>query len=906
MNEYVRRKLNRLRIVKIILTPLLIALFGALLYRAVVYYWEQDYGTLKAVLSHLEGDAVTFSEPDGVYEGAIDVALTMQEELPEDARIYYTLDGTDPVPEALSPAGDPSNGPEDAPEGQGSTERYFAPVHLSADTAAVTMVTMKACVCWQGECSDVQTRYYLLARDAEAYAALQDMYTVAVTAPEEALYDYETGILADGALHDAALERREADPEAPNPEGIGNWSQEGPEWVRAVHLSVFSPEGSLLLQQPAGLAVSGNISRRRAPVSLVVTSGSVYTQAWAEGIAGAIPSLTEADSSEDRETADAASTADAALEDPRFSLNLFTPGEEDVHSYVTEYRKLRLRSMTQIYRDIQTAFFSRIAAESGLAGVATNRRALVLINEEIHSLADLQPNYTGGWLARRFSLPEGDAVETVKGSDEEILSAMGVRGLFRGDLQTEAGRQALEAAVDMDDLLLYYAVEILSDNRDWPAKNTEAWRYLPGLEGSGSAGYISPADNPYADGRIRFLLFDLDNIYMGARNNVLFQTEILSALMEEEDGIFSTLMKSDYYRRRFETVVCDLLDTTFRTSYLLDTYDEIYREYRQQLQALDLADAEQLEALDQNAEGRRQGIEEREEIFRGLMEDLLLPGEAGKEVQETSVSLRSLLPYRITARQGVTLQWGTRKLTGEGTAEGRYYADCEVTLTARPAPGMLWDGWTVNGRRLAADDPAVSADGLQLDLGRLLRNMAAETETGTGRSVLTVQAHVHQAEAPALVISEVSCKDGRDWVTLYNAGTLPVSLGGYQLFNTSAQAYNDLPNKTLEAGAEIRFCSKQSMLAQVGGGLLSFRIREGDGIYLLRKNSTEPESTETGYEDTLAPAAAAGTDTPVFPHAAVIDHLTVPRMCDGEIYGRQKDASGAVTASYSFTLTEGQ
>ncbi len=843
MNELARKKLNRQRIFKIILTPFLIALFGGLLYRAVLYYWQQDYGTLTAVLSHLDGEAITFSEPDGVCDSSVDLSLQMHSDLPEDARIFYTLDGSDPVREG---SGGYQGLSEDA-----DVERYFAPIHLTPGTQPVTMVTVKACVQWKGESSPVQTHYYLITRDHDIYTVMQDLYTVAITAPDEALYDYDTGILADGRCHDEAVAAREDDETAPDPAGIGNWSQEGDDWIRAVHLSLFSPEGELILQQPAGLSVSGDASRQRAPVSLVLTADRAFEQAWEEGNTGIIPAVEE----------------DPEEEEVRFSpLTLFHAAGENALSDVTEYRKLRLRSMNQAFRDIQTAFFTRIALECGFDGAAPDERSLVLLNDELHSLADLQPNYTDGWLKRRFFLPAGAVIEKYKGSETSVLTDMGVIDLVLADLRQEQNRISLEEAVDVRDLLFYYAIQILADNRDWPQRNTGAWRFSTGPEN----------DSPYADGKIRFLLYDADHIFQVPSEVSMFNRELLPRLMETENSVFASLMQSDQYRRLFLTIVCDLLDTGFRTEHLTEIYDEIYSSYKDQLEILEMTDQDGLSELEGNVLTRREMIVHREENFRSELR-FLLPEEDGE--------LRS---YRIEAPQGVTLQWGVRSLTGGtdssavSTAAGRYYTDCDVIITASPSPGKVWDHWIVNGQAVSQGDPALSEDGLQLDLGILMKRTEGP---------LLIQASVRPFDGPSLVISEVSSKDGRDWITLYNAGTAPVSLGDYQLFNTRTQAYNDLSSKKLAPGREIRLGSKQSMLTQVGGGLVTFRIRQGDGIYLLLRNSAETEEQ-----------AEEPSEEVYFPHSTVIDHVIVPRMCDGEVYCRCRDASGAVTAFHCFRI----
>ena len=1001
-----------------IFTPFVILLFGALLFQAVLYYWNEDYGTLTAVLSHIDGEAITFGEEDGLFEGSLDVTLQMHKELPDDARIFYTLDGTDP---------------------DGTSERYFAPVHLGAPgsggaggsagdgagnggdagedagagsnagdgsnaNTAVTMVTLKACVVWRGECSPVQTHTYILARDSAAYEAVKDLYVAGITIPEAALYDYSTGLLVEGLQHDLAVRRGEE-----KPDSIGNWSQEGPDWVRAAHLDLFSPvqeaaeeragDGSLralytiraenrplraenslrarlLASQAVGISLSGGVTRHNSPPSLMLTAGNIFEEAYAQGNAGVIKGLAEAfdedsDAAAQGEAASDGSAAAAAadttagntaatVKDPsrpddpgvndRFALDIFMEKEASPLSYITQYRKIRLRAMNQPLRNVQTPFLFRLANEAGLDGVAQNARALVVVNGEVFSIADLQPSYTDGWLARRFSLPDSTKIEKVKGSEYRVFETFGVLDLFRADLNDEDARAALEERVDIDDLLLYYAIEMLADNRDWPQNNFEAWRYTGGgvtgtedSEDSATVG-ISPEDNVYADGRLRFLLYDVDYVYMGSHQGNYFGTDaFLNALHGIGSGnasIFADLMKVKEYRHRFVQIACDLLETTFATDHVLAVYDEEYDGYLAQVQALDLRNEEQLAAMEEVSAERRQAIKSREKEFRDLLETYLVNWRNGRSLLEMLAHPNAKIvdamsriahvsgdpyPYTLSTSGGVSLHWGARSMAGDEQASGTYFEGITSRATASPYPGWEFAGWfyRVDGNAAAgsgapadgfvpvsADTSSLSDDGLTIDMDALRAELA---EDGLYKSsqVLEVCAAGRQLDGE-LVIAEASSKDGKDWLRLTNAGSTPVDLLGYQILNERAGVSNNLPDVTLDSGESLLLCSRKSMIAHVGDVLVNFSLREGDKLVLSK---VPAQNAEAGLADVVALSSEVMSGAEAGDEAGgnagdagdadsgpslVVDSLTIPRMCDGETYGHAVDAAGRLTDGFLF------
>lgn len=91
--------------------------------------------------------------------------------------------------------------------------------------------------------------------------------------------------------------------------------------------------------------------------------------------------------------------------------------------------------------------------------------------------------------------------ENVDGAFDSYIATF--RNLLNADLSVARNWQALLAAVDIDSLVDYLAIQTYLGNMDWSfAQNIAVWRTIdPSLEDSA---------NPYADGKWRFVLYDLD------------------------------------------------------------------------------------------------------------------------------------------------------------------------------------------------------------------------------------------------------------------------------------------------------------------------------------------------------------------------------------------------------------
>ena len=676
---------------------------------------------------------ITFSCGSGVYDAEIDVEIEAPGLLPEDAVICYTLDGTDPTlasphydgPIHLSPEAAASvfMDRDDAGAGAG----YYPGADYASGNPASgrTVCTLRARICSGEEATDPQYAVYCLGKGLFPCGGA---YVVCLDTDPAGLYDYENGILVPGRDYDD------------NGQSIyhGNYMQKGEEWTRACHVAVFDGEGSLLTDCNAGVSVSGGMSRRLDQKALNLAFGSPY-----------------------------------GGEEEKLELDIFPDLAAGDAAHVGRYSHLRLRARSQVPRTFRESLVAKLANDSGCRIVTEPRAGIVFINGQFYTLAELSPTFSSSYLAHRFDLPDTQHIEKKKGKDVSVFRKLDVLSLFEADLTKEENRRALEAAVDMDDFLLFYAFDCLDDNLDWPRNNVEAWRWT---------GDFDPA-RPYTDGRLRFMIYDSDKAFNTDPSLAeSFGTDSFVSMMENiyrgYESPFRFVMEADEYRDRFITILCDLMNTSFEAEHVLTCLEASYLENEDQYRAF--FTPEYMELIEADFQAAQTEAASYNDMLRADLHDYF--------------GLTSRYQMELSATQGVSVTWNNMYLAPGDRYACDYYPGVSIHYTATPSPGWRFDHWEVNGQKVkaASVDPdgtaALTADGTLLQDG-----------------TCTVRAVAVPVEGERLVIAEVSAAGRQDWIRLCNAGTTPVNLGRYCISdNPDHLQMFRLPKETLLPGESVR------------------------------------------------------------------------------------------------------
>lgn len=175
---------------------------------------------------------VSFSLPSGFYAENISV------ELSGEGNIYFTTDGSDPTPD--------------------SGTLYTAPIEINASTE-VTASTIKAvAVDGDGNSGSIYTTSYVTGQDIDGRFGDNTLIFVLSTDPYN-LYDYEYGIAVPGKVYDDYVKEHPGEEISYN--APGNYYMTGMEWERPIYVEVFESNGSKVIDQAAGVRLSGGYSR---------------------------------------------------------------------------------------------------------------------------------------------------------------------------------------------------------------------------------------------------------------------------------------------------------------------------------------------------------------------------------------------------------------------------------------------------------------------------------------------------------------------------------------------------------------------------------------------------------------------------------------------------------------------
>lgn len=549
--------------------------------------------------------SVRFSEEEAFQEEAFELKL---EGGLFGGAVYYTLDGSDPTLESSV---------------------YEAPIPIEAGLPdRVTVV--KAAVLTGGRLGRIQTRTYFVGEGA---SRLFDTMVVSLSADPEVLYDEETGILSN-------FQER---------------SDNG-EWDRPAYIEFYEADGTKMLTQGTGIAVSGNASRAFDQKSIKLISGREYDP--------------------DHGT---------------FDCDFF---ETDMGGNRTgqSYNRLVLRNGGNDHNGtmIRWNVVSRLAKDAGMI-CAGARPGVLFLNGSYYGIIQLQEKYTRYNIAHALGAREQD-VE--KFQQEESYSSRfgGYYGRLHEDLNDPERQEKLETSVDLPDMLRYYAMNIMMNNLDWPYNNYLSFRCA---KNSVSA---------YGDERVRFLLYDLDTVWQDPDKEDIYLA--FDYLMEEppEDvaDAFSLLMRSDKYRTQFVNLICDLTSTVYTEEQIQKVIEE---ENAKIAHSMDLYYSEAQRSAQQAA------LQELETVA---------PASAAQMHRGLARHLGAEHPYtmKLEVPEGMTVSFSQIRIHEPGEYTGTYYHNYPLTLTAEPQQGQEFYGWLVNGEEVRAPelllDDQYTADELEI------------------------------------------------------------------------------------------------------------------------------------------------------------------------------------------------
>ncbi len=599
-----------------------------------------------------------FSHETGAYDEKFTLTVTAD----TGTTVRYTLDGSLPTAESpVFPA-----------EGMTIADRSGEPNLLAAvETNKISLETdhvpptvtkgtviRAAAFSENGEkMSAVTTETYLVGLDYE------DIKIVSLVLDGDSLFDYETGIYVMGKAYDDWMA---SDPEAKNKgswEIKGNFSQKGREWEREVLFQLIENDGSFGIEQNMGIRIMGTATRTYYQKSFRLYAREEYGAKRLEY--PLIPGLMT-------------DTGEQPLEE--FKTFILRNGGND--NYFTLLRDPYVQSLVS----------DRDFATQG------SEPCIVFINGEYWGIYSITEDYSEHYIEDNYGVDDKNAIivknvvgseaEVDEGEPEDIELYKELEGsVYWRDFTQAEHYDWLCANADIENFIDYMAVLLYIDNGDgaFAGNNWRVWRARE-----------TDSANEFADGRWRFMLYDSDFALAFRPDEGGAEKNTLEQIQNTDWGwglLFNKLMENETFRAQFINTFMDLRNTCFYPEDALESLDEmksvftpyIAEQYRRNGPGwvTHMTDEEMGWYFEDQLEIIRKFISGRYDYSVTMLRDGFGLGDA------RSISLSA----NNSEGGSVRVNTVTPDLTG-GTWQGKYFSEYEITLTAVPADGYVFTGWS--------------------------------------------------------------------------------------------------------------------------------------------------------------------------------------------------------------------
>ena len=701
---------------------------------------------------------ITFSQKKNFYDKDIDVAITCSD---TSADIYYTTDGNDP--------------------GDWAT-KYTGKITLKAGKEE-KCTTIKAVAIKDGMQSDVTVKSYIVGKNVFKRFS-EDTLVFVLSADEYDLYDYYHGIAVEGYLRDQYIKNDYDGYSEINPDAPANYNIRGRAGERPMYVEVYSNTGEELISQAAGARVAGGWSRANSQKSWRLIARKEYDP-----------------------------------DNGKFKYPFFTDNTDAEGLFLTKYDRITLRdgANDREFGGVREELSAVLANDAGFPDTQAVRPAAVYLNGKYYGYSWLHEAFSEDYLEMMYGGNKdnyriiGSKELEMESDDPEDKQALAewdkVIKLAQGDLTNEANFKEFCSLVDIDDLMLYYAMEIYVDNKDWPGNNFKVWRYYP------SKG--EKVTSKYLDGKWRFLFYDAEfawGLYEnGYSDDTLYEVKEFDH-MQGGSSILNGLMKRDDMRRRFAQTICELEAGAFSPEHVKARLDEL----------VTVSEKEQLYALENGytSEWSNEGIfRYNHDLIRDYADkrpavmDKSIKNNFGFEVKKYAVNVK--------APTGASVKLGSMELASGENASVLYFNVCKPTLTAEPYEGYAFDYWEVNGKKVTTKKLSLSS-------------------ANASNSNINVKLHLKKVKTSGTVtVTKLYTAGDADYIVITNTTSKTVSLKGMHLSDKASKPDKfTIKNVSIKAGKSVTFVLQnnkdKSALAKYK---TNFSLKTGETLYFTDKKN---------------------------------------------------------------------
>lgn len=486
-----------------------------------------------------------FSKEGGFYDSAFGLTLSSEPGI----SIYYTTDGTDPRTSETArlyteeiQIYNNTDEPNVYSAVKDISLNGYTPPKYNIDKGMHIRAVAKSA---NGTYGPVITNRYFIGKSASYYS---DIRVISMVTDANYLFDPDTGAYMVGTGY---YEWKKKNPHHRlNPSDVENptnYNSDGKKSEFPVNIQVFE-NGIPVYSADVGARISGNWSRSNVQKSFRFYARSEY--------------------------------GDTKM---RYAFIKDLPNHKG--NELKKYDKVTLRSggndHTLHFRD---AFIHDLASDTGIDYMASEPY-LLFINGEFWGMYLLREKPESYYIQSHYGIEESNVSVLKNGVLESgSIRAMGAyvefcRWASTADMTIEENYQKLCEQMDVQSFMDYIAIETYVNNSDWASgyfNNWMVWR----------SDTIDPS-NPKADGKWRFILYDLDiSCGLYGNTNTAYHYDSLSKIgVKSQDynlpNILRNLCKNEEFLDAFYNNYLSVINECFaieKAEALLSEYTTAYKE----------------------------------------------------------------------------------------------------------------------------------------------------------------------------------------------------------------------------------------------------------------------------------------------------------------------------------------
>ena len=334
---------------------------------------------------------------------------------------------------------------------------------------------------------------------------------------------------------------------------------------------------------------------------------------------------------------------------------------------------------------------------------------IAFINGEYWGIYSLNEEYSDNFIQYHYDVDNDNVIivkcgEIEEGEEEDIKFYQELHDyIVEHDMTQPECYAWVEERLDIASFIDYWAFNFYISNDDWAYTNNnwQMWRVRE----------IDEDGYDYEDGRWRIMLYDTDNAAgLYDEENEALADNITLLLSPKENvwwrsphKMFVALMENESFANDLIRAMCDIRHfycTVERASAKVEEMREDYAPY--------MADTQRRFGPDNiaaNPEGRTDKYMDLLIRFYELRYDAFLP-----IVQNVfGLSQPCAITVQVTDDTKGAVYFNGRTIPAQNGGAYEYFMECGVTVTAEPAPGTTFTGWTViQGEATLADPSALT------------------------------------------------------------------------------------------------------------------------------------------------------------------------------------------------------